>query len=122
MCANAQNWNLLTVPQLLPADKKACIKLRPDRPCLTGEEPTHGLSSGKMPPFTTVLALGAKGIEMVKFNRYLLTGSLLLSVILSLPVFAIAQDTANHTRGRGTHAGRAAWVLFRGLERADTDA
>jgi len=40
------------------------------------------------------VALGAKGIVMMNFKRYLLTGSLLLSVICFGSVFVVAQDPA----------------------------
>src|SRR6266852_4251539 len=41
-----------------------------------------------------LLALAAKGIVMMKLKRFLLRGSLLLSVICCLPVFVIGQDSA----------------------------
>jgi hypothetical protein len=47
-----------------------------------------------VPALTTLLALGVKGIVTMNFKRYLLTGSLLLSVICFGPVFATAQDSA----------------------------
>ena len=41
-----------------------------------------------------LLALAAKGIVMMNLKRFLLRGSLLLSVICCLPVFVIGQDSA----------------------------
>jgi len=40
-----------------------------------------------------LLALAAKGIVMMNLKRFLLRGSLLLSVICCLPVFVIGQDS-----------------------------